>query len=297
MEYIFLLRKITKRMYPYRGLSRVADLVRQVFSRRHRRYLVNDFDGDLAFYCALDEHISSQVFWRGSYSTDQLPVLRELLKPGMVFLDAGANKGEFTVFAAKYTKGGKVLAFEPVERNIEDLKANVAANGFKHVQLIRKGLGKKSGERMIYNMDGASGGEWNEGTFTLYPRPGLDSQYSSIPIVALDDFVRDEGIDRIDVMKIDIEGGELEMLEGAKEAIRRWKPAILIEVNSVTSRAAGYDQGEIIRLLEGWGYRCARIGRKGKTSPVGEKELRDFQNLLCVHGGGPGVQGDGEGIP
>src|SRR5580692_363509 len=117
MQLIFLLRKITQRLYPYRGWSRIADLVRKAYMHSSRRYLIRDFDGDLSFSCDLDEHISSQIFWRGSYSTDQLSVLRRLLKPGMVFVDAGANKGEFTVLAAKYTPGGKVLAFEPVESN------------------------------------------------------------------------------------------------------------------------------------------------------------------------------------
>lgn len=296
MPLIFLLRKLTKRLYPYRGLSRVADLVRKVWLHSPRQYLIRDFDGDLSFHCALNEHISSQVFWRGAYSADQLFILRRLLKPGMVFVDAGANKGEFTVLAAKYTEGGKVLAFEPVAAVFEELKANVSANGFQHVQLIRKGLGKASGERVIYHAENKRGQELNMGTYTLYPRAGMDIALGSISVITLDDFVKEEGIGRVDVIKIDIEGGEREMLLGALETIRRWKPVIFIEVNEVTSRAAGYGQGAIVRLLEELGYRCERVGRRGKTSLVREKDLKKFQNLIALPGQEGGIAGQEEGI-
>jgi FkbM family methyltransferase len=284
MRFIFLLKKITKRMYPYRGISRIADLVRMAYIHSHHQFLIRDFDGDLLFNCALNEHISSQVFWRGYYSRDQLYLLRNLLKPGMVFLDVGANKGEFTVFAAKYTAGadgGMVYAFEPVEALCEELTANVTVNGFQHVQIIRKGLGNTRKKGVLYNAQEANNTELNMGTFTLYPRTGVDHPGVMIEIMPLDDFVREQRITRVDVIKIDIEGGELAMLEGAAETISRWKPVIFIEINSLTSRAAGYDPGLILRFLEARGYQCAHIGRNGKTRIVREKDLTSFQNLIC----------------
>jgi FkbM family methyltransferase len=281
MHIIPLLRKITKRLYPYRGISRIADLVRMAYIHSTHRYLIRDFDGDLLFECALNEHISSQVYWRGYYSTDQLYLLRSILKPGMVFVDVGANKGEFTVFAAKYTEGGKVLAFEPVEALCEELAANVMANGFQHVQIIRKGLGNTRKQMVVYNAKGTKETELNMGLFTLYPRAGVDHPGSMIEILPLDDYFREQQIRRVDVIKIDIEGGELDMLEGASETIGRWKPVIFIEINSITSQAAGHDPGRIVRFLESRGYQCARIGRKGKTRIVREKDLKNFQNLIC----------------
>lgn len=281
MDIIPLLRKITKRLYPYRGISRIADLVRMAYIHSTHRYLIRDFDGDLLFDCALNEHISSQVYWRGYYSTDQLNLLRNLLKPGMVFVDVGANKGEFTVFAAKYTAGGMVFAFEPVDALCEELAANVKANGFQHVQIIRKGLGKTRKQSIVYKAKETKETELNMGLFTLYPRTGVDHPGSMIEILSLDDFVTEQQIKRIDVIKIDIEGGELDMLEGASETIGRWKPVIFIEINSLTSHAAGYDPGHILRFLETRGYRCAYIGRKGKTRIVREKDLKNFQNLIC----------------
>lgn len=296
---IFFLRKITKWLYRYRGLSRVADLVRKAYIHDPRRFRIDDLDGDLLFDCALNEHISSQVFWRGDYSTGQLALLRQVLKPGMVFLDAGANKGEFTVIAAKYVSGGKVLAFEPIAATAKELRSNIAANGFLEVEVIEKALGAHAGEQMIYHAEEKGKDELNLGVFTLYPRPGLERPCGKIAVVSLDEWmgsvagsgggslgsgedrrdVADKG--RIDVMKIDIEGGELEMLEGAAETIRRWKPVIFIEVNAITSRAAGYDHRELLRWLERMGYRCERIGRRGQTIPVNMADLKEFQNLVC----------------
>jgi glycosyltransferase involved in cell wall biosynthesis len=318
---IFFLRKITRFLYRYRGLSRVAELVRKAYIHDPRRFRIDDLDGDLSFDCALNEHISSQVFWRGDYSTGQLAILRRVLRPGMVFLDAGANKGEFTVVAAKYVEGrstrdlsgwktpdssggkptndpvGKVLAFEPMEATAKELRANLAANGFSQAEVIEKALGAAKGERVIYHAGNDDKKELNLGTFTLYPRTGLERPCGKIGVVSLDEWIGsadrsggegseagrwgDADAGRIDVMKIDIEGGELEMLQGAVETIRRWRPVIFIEVNAITSRAAGYDHREILRWLEGMGYRCERIGRRGKAKPVTVGGLKGFQNLVC----------------
>jgi FkbM family methyltransferase len=200
----------------------------------------------------------------------------------MVFVDVGANKGEFTIFAAKYLPAGKVISFEPVQALSEELAANVAANHFKLVQIIPLGLGNIAQERILFNAATQYEGEWNQGVFSLYPRDHLRDAYEVVRTVRMDDLLKEGIILRIDMLKIDIEGAELEMLQGAAETIQRWMPVIFIEINALTCQAAGYQPGDILSFLEAFGYGFHAINRNGGTKPVTKDHLKIFQNLLCL---------------
>ena len=99
------------------GLPRIAE----AFRRRTARWAVehsdealvwiDDFCGNRYFCCDLSEHMGSQIYFKGSYSGGQLVVLRQLLTPEAVFVDAGANQGEFTVCAAGCVPEGHAFAF------------------------------------------------------------------------------------------------------------------------------------------------------------------------------------------
>ncbi len=282
MQLIFFLRRITKVLYRYRGLSRLADLVRKAYMRKKRTILIDDFDETLFFNCALDEHISSQVFWRGAYSTGQLMLLGKILKEDMVFFDIGANKGEFTVFAAKRLGKGRVFAFEPVKGLCIELKANVTANHFQQVDIVNKGLGNSNTQAVIFNAEKKYDHEINWGTYSIYRRKGVDHPSGTIELMKLDDFVNDRKIAAVDIMKIDIEGAELEMLRGAEQTIRRFKPVIFIEINEVTSSAAGYHSLDILAYLANVGYRLELIGRNGTTKTMNIDKPGKFQNVICL---------------
>lgn len=120
-----------------------ADFRRQ-FTKDALDAVITDFDGDLKFRCSLHHHIGSQIFWHGAYSHAQLRLLSRLLKsPDMVYLDAGANVGEQTIFAAKRLSRGRVFAFEPATEVFQVLSENIRSNGFTHVRAEKIGLGDR----------------------------------------------------------------------------------------------------------------------------------------------------------
>ena len=280
--FLRLLRKITKIAYNYRGFARIAESVRKFYSQTHKVLLVDDFDNNLSFYCELDEHMGSQIFWRGFYSEEQLRVLNHWLEPDMIFVDVGANQGEFTVFAAKRLTQGQVIAFEPVSVLFQKLKRNINANNLTNVQLIQKGLDNKNHQLSIYTIEGNfEDGTRHEGLPTLYPTPTRSKICEVIELTYLDDFVDSQNLSRIDVIKIDVEGAELAVLQGARETLRRFKPVILMEVNEETSQAAGYSSRALLDYLSEMDYKFEEILYDGSTQPILPEQLSNFHNIVC----------------
>jgi FkbM family methyltransferase len=109
---------------------------------------------------------------------------------------------------------------------------------------------------------------WNEGTSTMYSAEQNATVCETAEVHRLDDVLATMGATRFDFLKIDVEGAELPVLRGATESIRRFRPVILLEVNSETFRAAGYSADDVCALLRGLdyeGYQLDRMGRAGKS--------------------------------
>lgn len=279
-SWLIHLRRVTKLAYKYRGFARLAETIRKFYSRSQKVFLLNDFDDSLFFYCRLDEHMGSQIFWRGFYSGEQLKLLNQLLTPDMVFVDVGANHGEFTAFAAKRLKEGQVIAFEPVSSLFQKLKQNVDVNAFSNVKLIPKGLSDKNSIVNIYTTEACfEDGTKHEGLHTIYSTLKRSKILETIETISLDFFLETQNITRIDVIKLDVEGAELAVLRGATKTIRRFKPVILMEVNEETSQAAGYPARALLDYLSEMDYRCELILEDGSTQPILPEQLSDFQNI------------------
>jgi FkbM family methyltransferase len=126
----------------------------------------------------------------------------ESLKPGDVFVDVGANSGIFTSFAAKRVgPTGRVVAIEPMPALIERLRFNVAANGFANVAIFATAVGEETGLATLHIHPNNRG---QSGMIPLSPR----SMPLQVPVSTLASIVRSAELDRIDALKIDIEGFE-----------------------------------------------------------------------------------------
>jgi FkbM family methyltransferase len=154
----------------------------------------------------------SRVFRR--YELPKRQALRWLLKPGMTFVDAGTNKGDFALAAAAAVgPKGKVLCFEPEPTNCYWIRKSIELNGYHNVVLHEVALGDANEETQLY-LGKQSG--WH----SLVPSLP-DRNRGVIPIAkkTLDSVLSETNAGRIDVMKIDVEGAELALLKGAVEAL------------------------------------------------------------------------------
>jgi FkbM family methyltransferase len=136
------------------------------------------------------------------------------LKEGDVVIDGGAYLGDFTLYAAKAAgKSGKVIAFEPDPLNYKKLLKNISLNNLENVIALNKGLYSDNTVLKFYN--DSSGG-------SFFISDDIESESNGIvevPVVKLDDEMDRLGISKIDFIKMDIEGAEIEALKGCKKIL------------------------------------------------------------------------------
>jgi len=222
----------------------------------------------------LIDHIQRLVYL-GAYERWETGVVRRLLRPGMCFVDVGANIGYFTLLAARRVgPTGRVFAIEPSPYAADRLSRTISANVISQVRIERCGLGRRQGEVVL--CDAAVGNH----TPTMLGGPGSPGRL--VPVRTLDECVREWSIDRIDLMKIDVEGYEPEVFAGAARTLADGKiRAILCEFNAHWLACAGTSPREVYRWLLDQGF----VDRSGIAGEPGNSGL---ENRLLIWGSGTG---------
>lgn len=164
---------------------------------------------------------SSQYFSGGPMDETKEMLKYWKIKEGDVVIDAGAHIGSWTLPAL--AMGAFVYAFEPQEQSVEALKNNIALNQWNdRCILVQKALWDKSDEILPYY--------WPVSIPHRFAKTGwiVSRTEGEVLTITLDDCVKQEGIQKIDWLKIDVDGSEVFLLDGAQESIKRFKPKILI---------------------------------------------------------------------
>ncbi len=163
------------------------------------------------------------VYVFGDSLEPELCHLQHFLGSGQVLVDVGANVGVFTVKAAKEVgNNGLVIAIEPFIETACQLSHNIRANGYSNVRIRTFCIGRDTQHARLHLNKG------KPNSFSLLPAG--DEESISVLSVSLDDLCRWENLERLDYLKIDAEGAEAAVLEGAQEAIRRFRPIVQVEV-------------------------------------------------------------------
>ena len=288
MEKFFTLRGWVRALYALQGtgLPRVAEFIRKIQAKRHpnTEIVIEDFCGDAKLICRLSEHMGSQIYWRGSYSGPQLKVLASRLRPGGVFIDLGANQGEFTVCAARLVgESGRVFAFEPSPMMQQRLAKNVALNGLTQVCIEPLAVADEPRHLDLLSPTGAfEDGTVHAGLSTLYRRNSdVAAVTDQVTVTTLDVWQQQRDLASVDVIKMDIEGAELPALKGGLRLIQRFRPVLFIELNAATSRAAGYSMQDLVEWLHEQDYELQRIDDDGCLLPLKLDRLQPFQDILA----------------
>ena len=221
------------------------------------RYRIYEADG---YRIWLNVSESRQMVKRavGRYEPEKFAAIRSVLKPGACFLDIGGNKGDFALFAAALAgPGGKVICFEPHPENAEWIRKSVAENRFENLRVEELALSDHEGEATL-NIGGKSG------QHSLETRKH-DRGSVTVRTMGLDRYLEAEGIDRVDAIKIDVEGAEDLVVAGATETLTRDHPVLFLDVHDIGDtrlsalsnalQALGYqarelESGEAAAMLE-----------------------------------------------
>jgi FkbM family methyltransferase len=280
-------RRVFYQMRTVPGAGRLLEPIRGFYAPHYSKnangWIVMDkYDGDLKIKVDRSSYIGSCIYWRGYHQVHELMLLKQLLSPDMVFADVGANQGEFTIFAAKRLWMGKVLAFEPLESMFQQLMTNIQLNGFENVVAYNFGLSDTAGTAEIYtSTDFTRHRSFHEGLATTFPTNYRSTNIGRVKLELFDEVFEDSGLNRLDIVKIDVEGAELSVLAGGYKTLERYRPVIIIEINEETSNAAGYTRHDVIGLLEKLKYRLFMIRRGGRITPVKRENVPAFCNIMC----------------
>lgn len=194
------------------------------------------------------------------HHTELLPVLRTLIPADGIVVDVGAHGGQFAKLFGKLANRGRVYAFEPSPYALSILRPAVRWSGLSNVEIVEAGLSDTPGE-LVLTTPIKRRGDLGFGLAHFGDDgDGREAVSHRAPVMRLDDFAADRGLERLDFLKADVEGWELSVLRGALETIRRFRPALLLEINPQHLKRDGRTAEEFWRLLEPLGYRAERLG-------------------------------------
>lgn len=212
-----------------------ASLPNSIAQVKNSRFYVPNYPKDC---------IQKYIVERGDYWDPRaLNLISDYIGDDAVYVDAGANIGNHTLYWAIERYAKKIYSFEPVESTFEILKKNIELNHLEDVvEIFQVGLSDEetTGEISIYKADNIGGTNIAK------------SEKGKIKLITLDSLKIKE---KIDLIKIDVEGAEVEVLKGSIKTIKKYKPLIVVE--------SFYNFKEVCEILEGLGYGLDKVIRTG----------------------------------
>ena len=204
--------------------------------------------------------VSIQILNFGEYESEELNMVLKLL--GMldnesVIFDIGANLGWYTLNLKKDMKTRKIYSFEPIKETFDKLKQNLYINEIDENNIFNFGFFNENKKIEFFYDILASGA-----SSLADLREVKTTQKVECNVRRMDDFVKDENINRIDFIKCDVEGSELFVYQGGIESIDRIKPIVFSEMLRKWSNKFGYHPNDIINLFTKIGYQCYVINDK-----------------------------------
>lgn len=176
--------------------------------------------------------------------------LYSLVNKSDIVIDVGANIGETTLnFAKLVGSNGVVYSFEPDPINYKTLEYNLSLNHFRNITLNKLGLGNQNGTYKIQTFDNN-----NKGMNRIINNTSPAKNYRQIIVTTLNEYVKSNNIKKVDLIKIDVEGFELNVLKGSSEVLQRFSPKLFIELDDSNLKEQGSSAKELIKLLSDYNY-------------------------------------------
>ena len=220
----------------------------------------------------------------------ETPFLADLLSGAPVCLHVGASDGRHSYVMTQVAPKATIYAFEPSAFAFEVLKVGIAWHGIgKQVTAIHAAAGDKPGEMMLVTPKKTSGRMGRAYAYVSETspngpaRPDLEDtghETQMTPVVTLDGFCAERGIDRVDFIRMDIEGAELMALKGALNILDRDRPHVLLEIHPVMLQARFGASGEaVLDLFRDRGYRMFALNGdrlEERTTLVEDLPWKDY---------------------
>lgn len=194
-----------------------------------------------------------------------IPLFATLIAPNAVIVDVGAHAGQFSKLFASLAPRGRVYAFEPSAYARSVLKPALLVGGRGRVEVAPLGLSDQAGDQVLHTPVKRGGG-LGFGIAHLGGGPGGSDVDQTIALTTLDAFAEARGLQRLDLIKIDVEGWEHRALAGGRRTLERFGPALYAEVDDAMLARAGDSAEGLFAWLAGLGY-SARTTPDLKPAP------------------------------
>jgi len=226
----------------------------------------------------LTDRIKRQM-WAGVYEPHVRECFDVILQPGGVYFDVGAHIGFHAVFAAhRVGQEGRVFAFEADLRVYERLARNLCQ--FPWAQAVNSAVWDRTGSLTFERSSTKDESGW--GTVSAVRDFGK-GEHVEVPSVALDDWFPDLHLERWDAMKLDAEGSELAVLHGAQSSLEKFRPSMIMEINTVLLEQGGASASDVTDFLLDGGYHLFQLEFR-RLEPWDPAKHTDFCDALCVPG-------------
>ena len=218
---------------------------------------------------ALSGPVGESLFVRGYdlyktvFEASQIGGLRQFVPPGSTVIDVGANIGFFSRrFARWVTEGGRVVAIEPEPENCRRLRRALAAQGVEHVVEVVEAVAAESAGSRTLEINPDHPGDHRIGEHGI-----------EVAAVAIDSLLAERGWPTVSLIKIDVQGAEPAVLEGARRTLRRFAPALFVEVYDEGLRAMGSSAESLLSWLADAGYAPHRLEKTGTTTAMTAQQV------------------------
>jgi FkbM family methyltransferase len=242
-----------------------------VLERVVRRPIVYTDDRGLRYVLYPGENARAYLEHSGNYEVHEAAFCERTISPGATVIDVGANIGLYTLLFSKLVGDtGRVLAFEAAPENVNRLEANLALNDVHNVDVLGVAVSNRLGTADLHLF-----GTNRNALHSLAPVRIADQSFKEadrtpnetieVETLTLDFFCADRGIDHVDFLKVDVEGAELHVLEGAERLITEGRVDV-IQFEVSLPQVAGFDRDPagVFAFLKAHGYRTFRFDDAGE---------------------------------
>ena len=223
---------------------------------------VETADG-VRFLVDTSSHLEWEIFFFGSYERSTIALLKQRTRADGLAIDVGANIGSHAIPMAKVMRTGRVLAFEPNPVVFRRLIANLALNPDCNVDARATAVGNRVGQVDLF-IPAADAGNLGQASLV----ENSDFNKVRVPCTTLDSLLEDEKLGTVDVLKIDVEGFEWAVIEGARTMLVRDHPLIVFEYNRDQWELAGQTLAGVTNSLRAMGYTDFSMAGRRALTPI-----------------------------
>lgn len=275
MRNLFLefINKILKIKFPGRYvLSQIAAKI-----LKPRNGYVHGHIGSYLITLKISDLIQQQIYF-GIYEDKETLFFKKLLGPGDIFFDIGANVGYYSFLASQFVGNtGMVYAFEPISSNVTSFEENIHANAIANIIINPVAVGSENGSIILYTENEELG---NSGWASRI-RSIRRTKEVLVEVISLDEYIQKENISHVHLVKMDIEGSELDALKGGQLLFSKEDaPDIICEVNPFLLGLINLNSTALTRYLKNYGYHIYEIGSNSILDP--DVAFTDLKNLYCT---------------